>query len=312
MPRILPFASGALAILVLRAQPPAPPAPPDMSTPAGSAKVEQRVPGNRPPLPVLVSFDGLGAGFEGPQGPAAGRNPSDNSLAVGADRIVQTVNTRLAVFDKTGKVLYGAVPTNSVFKGFGGVCEAATERRCGGALRSARRPLAAGDADLPAHCRPARGALQRVLRRQPEARPARRLAPLRVRRKLFPDYPRPAVWPDGYYTPTSTGDDVIQKHVCIADRAKMLKGEPATEQCIVIDGVNFLNNADIDGDGAAARRRAQHHDGRRRRPTEEGPRGRRHLLLEGPRGLGRPEHRPATGARERSTWRPTTIFAAAN
>ena len=27
----------------------------------------------------------------------------------------------------------------------------------------------------------------------------------------------------------------------------MLKGEPATEQCIVIDGVNFLNNADLDG-----------------------------------------------------------------
>ncbi|PYU79541.1 MAG: hypothetical protein DMG50_23565, partial [Acidobacteria bacterium] len=27
----------------------------------------------------------------------------------------------------------------------------------------------------------------------------------------------------------------------------MLAGRPATEQCIVIDGVNFLNNADIDG-----------------------------------------------------------------
>lgn len=66
-------------------------------------------------------------------------------------------------------------------------------------------------------------------------------------RDLFPDYPRPAVWTDGYYVPTSTGDNVIQKHTCIADRTKMLAGEPATEQCIVIDGVNFLNNADIDG-----------------------------------------------------------------
>ena len=68
-------------------------------------------------------------------------------------------------------------------------------------------------------------------------------------RPLFPDYPRPAVWPDGYYIPTSTGDDVIQKHACVVDRDKMLKGEPATEQCIIIDGVNFLNNADIDGKG---------------------------------------------------------------
>ena len=67
------------------------------------------------------------------------------------------------------------------------------------------------------------------------------------KRPLFPDYPRPAVWPDGYYNPTSTGDDVIQKHACVVDRVRMLKGEPAKEQCIIIDGVNFLNNADIDG-----------------------------------------------------------------
>jgi len=66
-------------------------------------------------------------------------------------------------------------------------------------------------------------------------------------RPLFPDYPRPAVWPDGYYTPTSTGDEVIQKHVCVADRTRMLKGEPATEQCIVINDVNFLNTSDLDG-----------------------------------------------------------------
>jgi hypothetical protein len=66
-------------------------------------------------------------------------------------------------------------------------------------------------------------------------------------RPLFPDYPRPAVWPDGYYLPTSTGDDVIEKHVCVADRAKMLAGAPATEQCLVVGGVNFLNTADLDG-----------------------------------------------------------------
>jgi hypothetical protein len=66
-------------------------------------------------------------------------------------------------------------------------------------------------------------------------------------RPLFPDYPRPAVWPDGYYVPTSTGDEVIQKHACVAERERMLRGEPAHEQCVVVDGVNFLNNADLDG-----------------------------------------------------------------
>jgi hypothetical protein len=34
-----------------------------------------------------------------------------------------------------------------------------------------------------------------------------------VLRPLFPDYPRPAVWPDGYYVPTSTGDDRISETV---------------------------------------------------------------------------------------------------
>ncbi|HEX5070556.1 MAG TPA: hypothetical protein VFV78_10115, partial [Vicinamibacterales bacterium] len=66
-------------------------------------------------------------------------------------------------------------------------------------------------------------------------------------RPLFPDYPRPAVWPDGYYVPTSTSDDFIQKQACVADRAHMLKGEPATEQCIIIDGVGFLNAMDLEG-----------------------------------------------------------------
>src|SRR5438105_7027380 len=66
-------------------------------------------------------------------------------------------------------------------------------------------------------------------------------------RPLFPDYPRRAVWRDGYYIPTSTGDDVIQKHACVAERDKMLKGLPATEQCVIIDGVNFLNNTYLDG-----------------------------------------------------------------
>ena len=53
-------------------------------------------------------------------------------------------------------------------------------------------------------------------------------------RPLFPDYPRPAVWIDGYYNPTSSSDNRIsdtiatQKHACVVDRAKMLKGPLAS------------------------------------------------------------------------------------
>src|SRR5262249_2812512 len=66
-------------------------------------------------------------------------------------------------------------------------------------------------------------------------------------RALFPDYPRPAVWPDGYYGQPSPGNEFIKKHAGVVERKKMLKGDPAAEQCLIVDGVNFLNNADVDG-----------------------------------------------------------------
>ena len=222
-----------------------PPPPPPVS-PAAAA-IEQQAQGAREAARMVASFDGLGVGFDGPQGPAAGRNPSDNSLAAGPDHIVQIVNSRMAIFSRTGEVLYGAVPTNTIFRGFGGPCE---ERNNGDAVvrydQLAGRWLfvmpifsrIAGRPDEPY-------SMCYALSEGPD--PMGSYYRYEFRRKLFPDYPRPAIWPDGYYVPSSTGDTVIQKHACVADRATMLKGRDASEQCIVIDGVNFLNNADLDG-----------------------------------------------------------------
>jgi hypothetical protein len=267
-------------------------------------QVEQRSQGARPPAALVMAFDGLGVGFTGPHGPSTGRNPSDNSLAVGPNHVFQIVNSRFAIFDKQGKALYGAVPTNTLFAGFGGTCEA---RNNGDAVvrydqladrwlvvmpifrRAPTRPdqPPAWHARAEAWLSPPGVAGQpgaaATLIVPPPAPPAAPNAPAtpppaaagpppqeqgpysmcyaisttadplgpyyryEFLRPLFPDYPRPAVWPDGYYVPTSTGDDVIQKHTCIVERDRMLKGEPAREQCLVIDGVNFLNNADLHG-----------------------------------------------------------------
>src|SRR5207244_13208672 len=99
------------------------PAPKDVLKPD---RVEQTEPGTKEAIELVASFDGLGLGFQGPQGTTTLRNPSDNSLAVGPDHIVQTVNSKMAIFtkkgakfDTTGKVLYGPVNTGNVFKGFG-------------------------------------------------------------------------------------------------------------------------------------------------------------------------------------------------
>src|SRR5947207_3694307 len=284
-----------------------PPAPPPTLSPAGIA-VEQTSQGTRPAVPLLESFDGLGVGFKGPQGTTKFRNPSDNSLAVGPDHIVDIVKYRIAIYtkrakkyDKSGIVLYGEAATKSVWTGFGGVCEARNNgdavvrydqlagrwlivmpmfSRIGPDEFPGKTGLARGEAVLPGQLAktdetssPGAAAALPANPAQPPPAPERGQKPperkegvwamcyavstgpdplgtyyrYAFERTLFPDYPRPAVWIDGYYLATSTGDDVIQKHVCIADRTKMLAGQPATEQCITIDGVNFLNNADIDG-----------------------------------------------------------------
>jgi hypothetical protein len=273
---------------------------------ATAEAVEQTEDGNRPAAELVVSFDGLGEGFRGPQGTARFRNPSDNSLAVGPDHIVQTVNTRMAVFTKkgsryeeTGRVLYGPMPTGNVFRGFGNFgevnngdavvrydqladrwlvvmplfrrLEPRDDDPAPGKSGEPAQWSAPAVADQPGPAAPlyqptadelADGGQER--RRRPRGRDARGcyvifyavsatpdpLGPYyryAFLRPLFPDYPRPAIWPDGYYTATSTGDDVIQKHACVVEREKMLRGEAAREQCIVIDGVNFLNHADVDG-----------------------------------------------------------------
>ena len=106
------------------------------------------------------------SGFEGPQGTATLRNPSDNSLAVGPDHIVQTVNSRMAIFTKkgrryqeTGRVLYGPVNTNNVFRGFGGTCEARNNGDAVVRYDQLAQPLADRHADLRA--RGGRGPINR-------------------------------------------------------------------------------------------------------------------------------------------------------
>lgn len=270
-------------------------------TSTSGAAVEQTSQGSLPAISVLDSFDGIGAGFYGPQGGVENRNPSDNSLAVGPNDIVQIVNARFAVYTKkgkrysdTGRVLYGPVPTNEIFHGFGGACAAhangdavvrydqlaqrwlfvvpvfrpifSTAVREGAVERRAPEygnPSASGQTSIPGppvaprkdppgevsfpSGTAAQGLYAMCYAVSVSPDPLGPYYRYAFARRNFPDYPRPAVWPDGYYVATSSGDTVIQKQVCIADRAKMLNGEPATEQCIVINGANFLNPADIDG-----------------------------------------------------------------
>ncbi|MES2004424.1 MAG: hypothetical protein V4450_07875 [Bacteroidota bacterium] len=265
-----------------------------------AATIEQTVFGTKSAPILVTSFDGLGEGFVGPQGTAILRNPSDNSLSVGMDHVVQIVNSRMAIFTKKGKkynesgrVLYGPVETRNVFRGFGGPCEkmnngdavvrydqladrwlivmptfrrgisrnvdSATGKRIeliqpGKAETLFQPPPPANEpgtitpGQRPSGQRPPeQGTYCMCYAISTSSDPMGSYYRYEFERELFPDYPRPTVWPDGYYTTTSTGDNVIEKHAYVVDRNKMLKGENAKEQSFIIKDVNFLINADLDG-----------------------------------------------------------------
>jgi hypothetical protein len=249
-----------------RAPAPIPGPPPAPEIGKAGAAVEQTAQGKRAALPALASFDGLGEGFSGREFPGgdkppegegrggAGRGGIDISLAVGPDHIFEILNGNMAVFTKkgkkyniTGKLLYGAVPNNTVFAGFG--------LRCGVNNNSDSVVRYDQLADrwlivVPVFAQPAPYAMCYAV--SATADPLGPYYRYEFQRPLFPDYPRPAVWPDGYYNPSSTSDNLIpdvitQKHDCIAERDKMLKGLPANEQCVIIDGGVFMLNSDLDG-----------------------------------------------------------------
>lgn len=251
------------------AQIPEPPAAPDV--PQAAAAVEQTSQGEKPAIEPAVAFDGLGEGFTERALPQGGgeattdaaarptRGGIDMSVAVGPDHIFEILDGNMAVFTKkgkkypnTGKLLYGPVPNNTVFAGFGERCS--VSNNADSVVRYdqlAKRWLIV----VPVFTRPPDNpqgpyAMCYAVSATPD--PLGPYYRYEFQRPLFPDYPRPAVWPDGYYLPTSTSDNLVpdvitQKHDCIADREKMLRGLPATEQCVVIDSAVFMLNSDVFG-----------------------------------------------------------------
>jgi hypothetical protein len=98
-------------------RPPRPGAPPFVSDPAlqssasGSATIS-----------TLLNFEGVGDSYG--VNDSSFVEPPDTNGAAGTSQYVQWVNVDFAVFDKSnGNLLYGPVPGNTLWSGFGGPCE---------------------------------------------------------------------------------------------------------------------------------------------------------------------------------------------
>src|SRR6266571_8213375 len=143
---------------------------------------------------TLLNFDGIGNGFSGPQGSfTVSSAPPDPNSAVGPNHIVETVNTDLAVFDKSGTAVYGPVPINTLWSGFGGGCQTNDD----------------GDATVSYDRIADRWVIQQFsvsttpylecVAVSQTGDPTGAYNRYSYQYANFPDYPKLAVWPDAYY-----------------------------------------------------------------------------------------------------------------
>src|SRR2546430_2184640 len=179
---------------------------------------------------LLNSFAGVGNGFSGPNGTfSVNSAPPDTNGAVGPNHYVETVNTSFAIFNKSGTPIYGPVPINQVWSGFGGGCQTNNDGD----------PTAVYD-----------GIADRWIISQFSVTTTPYLMCVAVSTTgdptgsyyrysfgygsvNFPDYPKLSVWPDAYYLTVNffaNGSTFAGAGIAALDRSKMLAGQPATQQ----------------------------------------------------------------------------------
>ena len=192
---------------------------------------------------TTTSFDGIGVGL-GSYSPRWA--PPDTDGAVGPNHYVEIVNADIAVFSKLGALLFGPVPTNTLWSGFGGSCEARDD----------------GDGVVEYDRLADRWVLTQFTNDHTNTEcvavsttgdPTGSYARYAFTYPAFPDYPKLAVWPDAYYITFNLfgPNGFAGGMACAYDRASMLVGGPATQQCFNL-GTAFGGLLPADLDGATA------------------------------------------------------------
>lgn len=194
-----------------------------------------------------LGFDGVGNGFTGPSGTfSVGAAPPDTNGDVGPNHYVQTVNTNFAVFNKSGTALYGPVPINTLWSGFGGGCQTNNDGD----------PLVVYDpiADrwvISQFSVSTTPYLQCIAVSQTSDPTGAYYRYSFSYGTGFNDYPKMGVWPDGYYFTYNiftNGQTFAGAKVCAMDRVRMLSGAAATQQCFdTSTSYGGLLPADLDG-----------------------------------------------------------------
>jgi len=209
--------------------------------------LQSSAPGPSAGTSPFLNFAGVGNGDYGFAPDAA---PPDTNLSVGDTQVVQWVNESFAVFDKTsGVLLKGPVAGNTIFAALGGGC----------ASNNDGDPIAHYDRIanrwiLTQFSVSTQPFLQCVaVSTSSDATGTYNLYAFNYG-TAFPDYPKLGVWPDAYYITFNifnNGQTFAGAKLCAYDRAAMLAGTAATQQCFQLS-TSFGGVLPGDLDGAAA------------------------------------------------------------
>ena len=197
---------------------------------------------------TVTNFDGIGNGVTGPGGTfTVNSAPPDTNAAVGPNHVVETVNTDLAVFNKTsGVIVFGPVPLNTLWSGFGGGCQVDND---GDPIVTYDR---LADRWIISQFQVTTVPFQQCIAVSQTPDPTGAYFRYAFNYSGFPDYPKMGVWPDAYYVTynmfNNAGSSFLGAQVCAFDRTRMQTGATATQQCFSTStSFGGLLPADVDG-----------------------------------------------------------------
>src|SRR5260370_2738255 len=156
------------------------------------------------------------------------------------------VTTDFAVFNKSGTPLYGPVPINTLWSGFRGLCHTNN----GGDPDVSYDQIA--DRWLISQFALGTATFNECVAVSQTPDPTGPYFRYAFGYTNFPDYPKVSVWPDAYYVTynmfNAAGTVFVGGEVCALDRAHMLLGQAATQQCTLPDTLHGgLLAASLDG-----------------------------------------------------------------
>ena len=210
--------------------------------PAGSGPdtALQSSPGAAAAPSTTTNFEGIGVGL-GSYSPRWA--PPDTGGAVGPNHYFEIVNADIAIFSKTGTLLYGPVPTNTLWSNFGGSCQ---NRDDGDGI--VEYDKLAGRWVITQFTND--GTNTECVAVSTSGDPTGSYARYSFTYPAFPDYPKLAVWPDAYYITFNLfgSSGFAGGMACAYDRTQMLAGLPATQQCLNLGtAYGGLLPSDLDG-----------------------------------------------------------------